>query len=176
MLIMRTSDLYYDYPYRRNTEGLKGNHYVPLAEVSDHKYSLSKKEWKKIVEVFSILLFMFLLDGNSFTLPGNFGVIRLRKRKVDKPHRSLFSRCLYYVKVNYGVTDYNEAKKIISENKINVKWFNKSTDNHQISLKWTPHKNTRCSSFWRVWMPRHMHKLVFNFFEKDKKALDNLLE
>lgn len=173
---MRTNDLYYDYPYRKNTEGLTGSHYVPVKEVSDHKFALTKKEWKLIVDVFFTYLVMLLINGQQVSLINNFGSLRLRKRKIDKPFRSQYARCVYYVRTKLGVRSYKEAKRVVSEQNINVKWFNKDTNNHQISLVWTPHKNTKCSFLWKVWLPKNMYLLLFKYFSDNKKALDNLLE
>jgi nucleoid DNA-binding protein len=173
---MTTNDLYHDYPYRKNGDVIQSYTYVPKDEVSKNRFSLTFTEWKEIVEVFFIYLILFLLRGETVRLPGNFGHIQMKKRKVRQPRRSHYTRCIHVAQQKYGAKTAKEIKEAISENKLYIKWFGKKTNNHQIALTWTPFPNTKCAKCWELWMPHGMHRMVFNYYAKNPVALDNLLE
>lgn len=121
------SDFFIMYPYRyyphSNTINIP---YIPKHEqISNHKYSLTKKEYVLIIKTYFKYLMIYLLNGNTFTIPNFLGVFKMKKYK---------SRWIHWAE-----------KKTLKNSQ--------STQNYRSALVWV--KDSKCKmpeylkKFWR---------------------------
>lgn len=84
------TDLYLDYRYKYrdlNSKSVPMWPYVPKDEISDHKYKLTKNEWKEIMRCYIKHVIKYLMEGQPFKIPHGLGVIQMRKSKSYPPDR-----------------------------------------------------------------------------------------
>lgn len=161
-------DIYLGYPYKYydHLSNTIPNPYFPKHEISDHKYKISYKEWKKVVlEYFNILL-EYLLTGKNFEIPNQLGLFRLMKykplkRKVD------FKR----TKEIYG----EENKSLPKGEKKLIYHMNHHTNGYDPILVW----ERRDYKFpfkwhWRFDLSRKNFKKVSDILKKDLTVINKL--
>lgn len=76
-------EIYLEYTYK--TRDLDSNtiprYYFPKSEITDHKYSLTYKEWSDVLKVLFKNILLYLLTGKKYKLPHRMGEIFLAKIK-----------------------------------------------------------------------------------------------
>ena len=135
---LKINDLFLMYPYKyyppSNTVYIP---YIPKTQqISDHKYSLTKWEYKDIIQTYFKYLTIYLLDGNEFRMPNFMGTLKMKKYK---------SRWVHWHYKNKNLKN------------------SQSSQNYRSALVWV--KDTTCKmpeylkKFWRYDMGKYYLKL-----------------
>lgn len=126
------TDFFKNYPYKnKDTEGTGGIFYIPKYEIiSNHKFSITRRQYLEITkQFFNVLLFEYLIWGNTYKAPHNFGNFTFKKCKNNKSKKKNI--------------DFNETRKLYGEyNKLNpdnkkvIYHKNYHTQGYGVYIKW----------------------------------------
>lgn len=81
---LRELYLGYPYKYRDITSSTVPIPYFPKEEITEHKYSLTFKEWKRIIKIYLKHVVIYLLTGFKYKLSSRLGFLQMRKAKSKK--------------------------------------------------------------------------------------------
>ena len=124
--------LAYPYKYRDINSKTVPIPYFNKSEITDHKYTLSYKEWKLVTSTYFKLLHLYLFTGSPYKLPHGLGSIQLKKYKgAGIDHKR--------TKEIYGDLAYKKGKIIKFKNihtggyKPVIKWYRREA---KLANKW----------------------------------------
>ena len=89
-------DIYLNYRFKKRDveNGKVWYPYIKKEDSSDHKYSLTFRQWQEIIKVYFEVLLEKLIEGHQIVLPYNLGILQIMrekrsKRRGDKLFRNL---------------------------------------------------------------------------------------
>jgi len=84
-------DIYLQYPYKDVDvkENTVPKPYVPYDQISDHKWKLTYKEWKKIISIYLREWLKYLMTGQRYKLDNKLGDVQIMKYKPKKKRLNL---------------------------------------------------------------------------------------
>jgi nucleoid DNA-binding protein len=154
-------EIYLKYPHK--TRNLKGNTvelpYFPSSEITDNEYTLSYKEWKKVIKILLDCYKDILISGDSLLLPHSLGRMSIKKYKPKNP-RIDFG---HYIKT--GEKLYHT---------------NTHTDGYCPILYWNYRYNTHAKfkykRHWRVNFVESFWSIISNKIQEDSSLIYNYEE
>lgn len=137
--------------------------YAPKDKVNcNHKFSLTYKKWKKIVEVLCKYYVEYLLSGNPLKLPARMGSLQLKKWAYSDNYKSLDM-----------VASAEQGKPVFSSMP--------QTMHRKPIIKWNRGKDCTLPKkyFWKinfVSSDRSPWKRIYKELEKDFSFIDKLID
>jgi hypothetical protein len=164
-------NIYLEYPYK--TRPVLGNTvpipYFPKEEITNHKYTISYKEWKNVLIVYFKYIVKYLLTGASYKLPGRLGEFELRRYIPSSKNR----------KINWKKTNelYGEWNKNNPDDRKRIYHANMHTEKYCPFLVWVRHGseyNFAQRWLWRFKLSKRMWSYISNEILEDSSLINNL--
>jgi len=101
--------------------------YFPKHEITDHNFTLTYKEWRRIVMCYIKHLLAYLIEGHLFKIPVQLGTWQLLKRKCRRRR----------VDIVNTIKRFGEINKTLEPGKKKLVYFNNHhTGGHTPYFKW----------------------------------------
>ncbi len=141
--------------------------YFPKTEITDHKFTLTYKEWRKIIMTYIKYCILYLIDGNLFKIPDQLGTWRLLKRKCKKRR----------VDLPTTIKRFGEINKTLPKGfKKKVYFHNHHTRGYTPYLKWLRREERlKYKWHWRFNLSRSNWSTISNKLLKDASYINKLI-
>jgi hypothetical protein len=153
------SDLYKQYPYPcydLTKSTIPNNPYIPKDKlVCDHKYTLTKKEWKLIFRTYLKFLKLYLLEGHIYKIPQRLGHFQIKKYKGRTVNTASFHEDKIRIHNNTALGGYKPI----------LKWI-RTTNACALSNKW----------FWKLRPVRAFTRQRWDYLEENFKRINNYID
>ena len=151
--------LLYPYKYRDIESKTIPVPYFNKSEITDHRFTVTYKEWKLITNTYFSILQDYLLSGLPYKLPHGLGEIQFKKYKgggIDHKKTKEF----------YGDLAYKD-KRII-------RFKNVHTDGYRPVIKWN-RKTAKLANkwLWRFNLLQNRWKLISKKINKNLNTINN---
>lgn len=160
--------LEYDYKYYDVTSSTVPIPYFPKKEIKEHKYSLTYKEWKKVVLVYLKYLVLYLMSGKCFDIPFHMGHLCLKKWKPAKKK----------IDIRKTMNKYGEINKTLPKGEKKVVYHNNyHTRGYSPLLKWVrDQKKFPYKWHWRFGLSRKNWELISKELMEDSSMINRLID
>lgn len=152
--------LYYKYKTRNQIGNTVPLPYFPKSEITDHKFSLTYPEWRRIITIYTKILTEELFNGFSVEMPNKLGTLSL-------------------VKVKTSSVDYKRTNKYIGnqkgkEDKEFIFHDNLITAGYRLILKWQRRRAMDYTNIWKFRIPmRTFRKLKSTYIDTRQSPITN---
>jgi len=159
--------IYKQYPYKKKPKG-QFSSLVTHKENTNHKFSITSKEWGKVIQCYFQHLLEYLMEGYEYKLPVQMGSIKLIKIRPKKDQKYIDWKSTNEI---YG--EYNKTAAYKDKKRVYVK------RNHwggwQPFIKWYKGK-LKYQMSWQLRLPKSLWKQMTDKYNEDPSLVYKLDE